>query len=56
MRHFVMALALTCVLSSLALAGDVPSVGITAQSPAATGEIPTVGIALSLIQTLLGLL
>jgi hypothetical protein len=69
MKHFVAAVALTLVLSGLAFAGDVPSVGITSTKPDPTqttattvGEVPTVGssigiqeAALNLIQTLLGI-
>ena len=62
MKRLMTALALSCVLSTTAFAGDIPSVGITAPAPQPTtmaGEIPTSGLAnsaLSLIQTLLGLL
>ena len=43
-------MALTCVLSGSALAGDVPSVGVTAPPPppptsTAPGEVPSVGFA-----------
>ena len=44
MKRFVMTMALTCVLSGSALAGDIPSVGFTAPpppTPTAPGEIPT---------------
>lgn len=49
MKHVVMTIALTCVLSSSVLAGDIPSVpgpppppqGIT--STTSPGEIPTSG-------------
>ena len=70
MKRFMMTLALTCVLSASALAGDVPTVGITAPPPdettptstlTAPGEVPSVGYAqeiseaaLDLFQMLLG--
>ncbi len=67
MKRFVMTVALTCVLSSSALAGEVPTVGVTAPPPAETsiptapGDIPTVGFAqqmseaaLTLIESVLG--
>ncbi len=47
MKRFVMTIALTCILSGSALAGDVPSVGFTAPPPdetatlTAPGDIPT---------------
>ncbi len=47
MKRFVMTIALTCVLSASALAGDVPTVGVTAppppetSTPTAPGEIPS---------------
>ena len=55
MKRFLMTMALTCVLSSSCLAGDVPSVGFTAPPPppagttptstsTVTGEVPTVGL------------
>ena len=66
MKRFVIAVALTCVLSGSALAGDVPSVGFTAPPPdepppvTAPGDIPTVGFtqevseaALTLVQLML---
>lgn len=70
MKRFVLAVALTCVLTGSALAGDIPSVGFTAPPPdeptlttttTAPGEIPTVGLtqqmseaALTLVQLMLG--
>jgi hypothetical protein len=54
MKRTMTALALWCLLSTTAFAGDIPSVGI-----ASTGEIPSGGFAdaaMNLIQTLLGLL
>jgi hypothetical protein len=70
MKRFVMTLALTCVLSGSALAGEIPSVPVTAPPPDETtsttiapapGEIPTSGLtqqmseaAFSLIQLLMG--
>ena len=47
MKRFVITVALACVLSSPAMAGEVPSVGFTAPPPAQTstptapGEIPS---------------
>jgi hypothetical protein len=52
MKRFVMALALACVISGTALAGDVPSTGAPAPgdipssgapSPARAGYIPSTG-------------
>lgn len=72
MKRLVMAIALSCLLSGLALAGEVPSVvpapppppGPTqATTPTSPGEIPTSGsadqisdAALSALLTVLGLL
>jgi hypothetical protein len=53
MKRFAMAITMSCVLSVSTLAGEVPSVGITAQPPDETtpttsapapGEVPTVGL------------
>ena len=70
MKRFAMTVALTCVLSGSALAGEVPSVGVTAPTPDETtpttsapapGDIPSGGLtqqvseaALTLIQLVLG--
>lgn len=48
MKRFVITVALTCVLSTSTLAGDIPSGGFTAPpppppTPTAPGEIPTGG-------------
>jgi hypothetical protein len=48
MKRFVMTFALTCVLSCSALAGEVPSVGLTTPPPEETtstapGDVPTGG-------------
>jgi len=70
MKRFLMTVSLTCILSSSALAGDVPTVGSPAPQGAtqststpSPGEIPTVGVAdqtssatLSALLTVLGLL
>jgi len=52
MKRFMMTLVVTCVLSASVLAGDVPTVGVTAPPPpppastsTAPGEIPSVGFA-----------
>ena len=47
MKRFAMTVVLTCVLSGSALAGDIPTVGVTAPPPPPTapGEVPTVGYA-----------
>ncbi|MEP6911950.1 MAG: hypothetical protein ABI923_04300 [bacterium] len=50
MKRLMMTMALTCVLSSSSLAGDIPSGGFTApppppSAPTAPGEVPTVGYA-----------
>jgi hypothetical protein len=67
MRHSALALVLACVLSSTALAGEIPTTGATAPQPsspvATTGEIPTTGAiapqasstVLTIILTLLGI-
>ena len=67
MKRFLMSMALTCVLSVTALAGLIPSDGVTAPppdettAPTAPGEIPSVGFtqemseaALTLVQLALG--
>jgi hypothetical protein len=68
MKRFLITVALTCILSMSALAGEIPTVGVASPPPSGTsatapGEIPTSsaarpvsGAALSLIQALLGLL
>ena len=50
MKRFVMTAALTCVLFGSSLAGEIPSVGVTAPppppaTPTAPGEVPPVGYA-----------
>lgn len=40
MKRFLMAIALACVLSGPALAGEMPAVG---PAPALAGDMPTVG-------------
>lgn len=67
MKRFLMTIVLTCVLSVTALAGLIPSDGVTAPPPdepavpTATGEVPSGGLtqeiseaALTLIQLALG--
>ncbi len=67
MKRFLMTIALTSVLSASVLAGDVPTVGVTAPPPAQTstltspGEIPSGGFtqqmseaALALVEWVLG--
>lgn len=68
MKRFMTAVALSLALSSAALAGDIPSVGITSSAPEGSpsrtwGQIPTVPSdstlevsALDIIQTVLSLL
>jgi hypothetical protein len=72
MKRFVMAIALSCVLSASTLAGEVPSGGFTAAPPdqttpttstTAPGEISTSGFtqqvseaALDLVQMVLGII
>jgi hypothetical protein len=46
MKRFLATLALTCVLSSVALAGDIDTCGLTADQPTTTeptapGHVPT---------------
>ena len=52
MKRILMTAALTCVLSVSALAGEIPSVGLTSQPPEETtltpsstspGDVPSVG-------------
>lgn len=49
MKRFLIALALTCVLSGSALAGEIPTCGIASPAPDGTaqttspGDIPTMG-------------
>ena len=54
MKRFLMSIALACVLSSSALAGDIPSVGSPSPPPqgltqatdaTSPGELPTAGYA-----------
>lgn len=50
MKRLTMTLALTCVLSFSALAGEMPTCGITSEEPtttetAAPGNVPTDGLA-----------
>jgi hypothetical protein len=51
MKRLLMTMALTCVLSVTALAGLIPSDGVTAppqdqtSAPTVPGQIPTVGLA-----------
>ena len=63
MKRFAMTVVLTCVLSGSALAGDIPTVGVTATppTPTAAGEIPTggyaqemLGASLALVEFVLG--
>ena len=44
MKRFAMALVLACALSSIALAGDIPSTGITEPPPPPPGDISTPGV------------
>jgi hypothetical protein len=53
MKRFLIAIALTCLLSVSALAGEIPTVG---NAPAAPGEIPTVGAATTIVLTIISLL
>jgi hypothetical protein len=67
MKRFVMTIALTCALSASALAGDVPTVGVTpppppppdgiqATSTSAPGDVPSVGLTQEVTQTALTLI
>jgi hypothetical protein len=53
MKRFLMTIALTCLLSVSALAGDVPSVD---NAPAAPGDVPSVGAATTIVLTIISLL
>jgi hypothetical protein len=64
MKRFVMAIVLNCAAISIAAAGDVPSVGITAPTPNGTiqvtatapGDIPTVGSSVSISESLMSII
>ena len=48
MKRFMLAIALTCVLSVSAIAGEMPTMGVAAPTPTpavatAPGEMPTTG-------------
>lgn len=62
MKRFVLAAALTCALSAIAIAGEIPSTGVVSPPPdgdiptsdsASPGEMPTCG--LSALLTILDL-
>lgn len=65
MKRFVMALALACVLSGTALAGDIPSSGAPAPgdipssgapSPARAGDVPSTGAPSPIVTVILTIL
>jgi hypothetical protein len=72
MKRFLMTVALTCILSMSALAGEIPTVGVAQPPPSGTtqttsaaspGDIPSTDVAqptsnalLSFIQAVIGLL
>jgi hypothetical protein len=63
MKHFMTAIALVCLVSATAVAGDIPSVGITSTTPdgaqpssTAPGEIPTGGSSYEITETALDLI
>jgi hypothetical protein len=62
MKRFLMTIALTCVLSGTALAGLIPSDGVTAPPPdettvpTAPGDIPSVPFTQQISETALNLL
>lgn len=62
MKRFAITIALTCVLSGAALAGEIPSVGVTppppGEPPAPTepGDIPTSGFTQQVTETALTLI
>lgn len=67
MKRFVMTIALTCALSASALAGDVPTVGVTPPPPpppdglqatitSALGDIPPVGFTQGVSEAVLTLI
>ena len=53
MKKMLLAIALACVFSGTALAGDIPGVDITAPSPVA-GEIPGVDSMITVLLTIIG--
>ena len=65
MKRFVMALALACVLSGTALAGDIPSSGAPAPgdipssgapSPGLAGDVPSTGAPSPIVTVILTIL
>jgi hypothetical protein len=64
MKHFMTLMALVCIISTTALAGDIPSVGITSTRPdggqptttTAPGEIPTSGSSYEITEATLNLI
>ena len=58
MKRFAMTVVLTCVLSGSSLAGDIPTVGVTAPPPPPTapGDIPSVGYALEISEAALDII
>jgi hypothetical protein len=49
MKRFLVAVALTCALSAVSLAADIPTCGLTSTEPTATepaspGDIPSTGV------------
>ena len=54
MKRFMLAVALTCVFSVSAVAGEMPTIGVVAPTPnpvvtTAPGEMPTTGVLATVI-------
>ena len=55
MKRFALAIALACVLSGKALAGDMHTVGAPAPAPAFSGETKGLGNVATIILTILSI-
>ena len=53
MRRLVLAVALACVLSGVARAGEISSTGVVAPPPPTTGEIHSTGATSSTVLTII---
>lgn len=49
MKRFLMTIALTCILSVSALAGEMPTIGATAPAPSGTQSSAMVSVVLMII-------
>lgn len=55
MKRFLQALALTCVLSGVVLAGDIPTVGAPAPPPPASSEMQSSSVMVTVILTIISI-